>query len=125
MRQTIQIELMKDHGFALTSARHHLIIREAKATCYGFADAPEMQALMTRAVRHATAPIFFFQAANDYDLSRSKTLSAAMKDASKTYHVKIYPSYGNSAQEGHTLGYFGSSVWADDLFRFLDQSCRH
>ena len=85
--------------------------------------APELQSLMTRAVRDSNAPIFFFQAANDYDLSPSKTLSAAMKDAGKTYEVKIYPPYGNSPQEGHTFGYFGSSVWADDVFRCLDQHC--
>jgi hypothetical protein len=42
---------------------------------------------MTRAVRNANAPIFFFQAANDYDLAPTKTLSAVMKDASKTYEA--------------------------------------
>jgi carboxymethylenebutenolidase len=88
-----------------------------------WAQAPELQSLMTRAVRNAKAPIFFFQAANDYDLSPSKTLSAVMKDASRAYEVKIYPPYGNSPQEGHTFGYFGSAVWADDVFRFLDQHC--
>jgi carboxymethylenebutenolidase len=88
-----------------------------------WAQAPELHSLMTRAVRHSNVPIFFFQAANDYDLSPSKTLSAAMKDAGKTYELKIYPPYGKSAQEGHTFGYFGFSVWADDVFRFLDQHC--
>jgi len=36
-------------------------------------------------------PIFFFQAANDFDLSPSKTLSAEMNQVSKTYKLKIYP----------------------------------
>src|SRR5271156_4653254 len=58
-----------------------------------WAQAPELQSLMTRAVRNANAPIFFFQAANDYDLSPTKTLSAVMKEANKTYSVKIYPPY--------------------------------
>ena len=88
-----------------------------------WAQAPDLQALMTRAVRNAHAPVFFFQAANDYDLSPSKTLSAVMKNASKTYEVKIYPPYGNSSSDGHTFGYFGSAVWADDVFRFLNQHC--
>jgi hypothetical protein len=48
------------------------------------AQAPELQSLMTRAVRNANAPIFFFQAANDDDLAPTKTLSTVMKDASKT-----------------------------------------
>jgi hypothetical protein len=26
-------------------------------------------------------------------------------------------------QDGHTFGYFGSAVWADDVFRFLNQHC--
>jgi hypothetical protein len=78
---------------------------------------------MIRAVRNANAPIFLFQAANDYDLSPSLTLSAAMKRVNKTYEVKIYPAYGNSPQDGHTFGYFGAGVWANDVFRFLGQHC--
>jgi carboxymethylenebutenolidase len=88
-----------------------------------WAQAPELRALMTRAVRNSQAPIFFFQAENDYDLSPSRTLSEAMKDAGKVFEVKIYPSYGESVQEGHSFGYFGSSVWADDVFRFLEKHC--
>jgi carboxymethylenebutenolidase len=87
--------------------------------------APEVQALMTRAVRNSRVPIFFFQAENDYDLSPSRTLSAAMKDAGKEFEIKIYPPYGNSTQDGHTFGYFGSSVWGVDVFRFLEQHCRN
>ena len=89
-----------------------------------WAEAPPLQSLMTRAVRQSKAPIFFFQAANDYDLSPSRTLPAAMKAAGKVCDVRIYPAFGNSVQDGHTFGYFGSSVWADDAFRFLERQCR-
>jgi carboxymethylenebutenolidase len=88
-----------------------------------WAEAPALQALMTASVRNAQAPIFFFQAENDFDLSPSKVLSAAMKDARKPYELKIYPRYGGTTQDGHAFGYFGSAVWADDVFRFLDQHC--
>jgi carboxymethylenebutenolidase len=88
-----------------------------------WAEAPALQTLMTASVRNAHAPIFFFQAENDFDLSPSKVLAAAMKDARKPYELKIYPRYGDSSQDGHTFGYFGSAVWADDVFRFLDQHC--
>jgi carboxymethylenebutenolidase len=88
-----------------------------------WANAPELQSRMTRAVRNAHAPIFFFQAANDYDLSPTKTLSAVMKDANKTYEMKIYPPYGKSSADGHAFGYFGSAVWGADVFRFLNQYC--
>src|SRR5437879_8151071 len=39
-----------------------------------WSQAPALQSLMTRAVRNAKAPIFFFQAGNDLDQSASKTL---------------------------------------------------
>src|ERR1700719_2660398 len=58
---------------------------------------PELQSLMTRAVRNTKAPIFFFQAAHDFDLSPSKTLSAEMNQVSKAYKLKIYPPYGDSS----------------------------
>ena len=37
--------------------------------------------------------------------------------------MKIYPSYGDSPGDGHSFGYFGFAVWADDVFRFLNQHC--
>lgn len=89
-----------------------------------WAEAPELQSLMTRSVRNSRAPIFFFQAENDYDLSPSRVLSSAMKDAGKEFELKIYPPYGKSVQDGHAFGYFGGSVWADDVFRFLNQHCQ-
>jgi acetyl esterase/lipase len=55
-------------------------------------DAPEVQALMTRAVGNSRAPTFFFQAENEYVLSPSRTLSAAMKDAGKEFEIKNLPS---------------------------------
>ena len=86
--------------------------------------APVLQDRMVHAVQNARAPIFFFQAENDYDLSPSRTLSAAMKDAGRAAEVKIYPPYGTSAKEGHSFAYLGSSVWGDDVFRFLGQHCK-
>jgi carboxymethylenebutenolidase len=84
---------------------------------------PQLQQIMTRAVRNARAPIFFFQAENDYDPSPSLTLSAAMKDAGKEFKVKIYPPFGKSPAEGHTFAYLGGSVWAADVFAFLQHYC--
>jgi hypothetical protein len=38
-----------------------------------------------------------------------------MKDAGKDFEMKIYPSFGRTQADGHAFGYFGSSVWADDI----------
>ena len=88
-----------------------------------WAQAPELQEVMTRAVQNSKAPIFFFQAENDYDLSPSRTLAAAMRAAGKVSELKIYPPYGNSTQDGHTFGYFGGQVWSNDVFTFLEKYC--
>src|ERR1700724_104658 len=85
--------------------------------------APDVRALMARAVRHSRAPLFFFQPANDYELSPSRALSAAMKEAGKEFEIKIYPPFGKSAPDGHSFGYFGSSVWGVDVFHVLDRHC--
>jgi carboxymethylenebutenolidase len=96
---------------------------DAAGAAQSWSAAPELQTRMTSAVRHARAPIFFFQAENDYDLSPSRTLAAAMKDSGKVFEMKIYPPFGKSAAEGHSFGYFGSSIWAVDVFRFLERHC--
>jgi carboxymethylenebutenolidase len=88
-----------------------------------WAQSPLLRSVMIRAVQNSKIPIFFFQAANDYDVSPSKVLSTAMKEAGKAYQLKIYPAYGKSAEDGHVLGYFGASVWADDVFQFLEKNC--
>ena len=62
--------------------------------------APELQTLMKSAVQAPKVPIFFFQAANDYDISPSNTLSQTMRDVGKPYQMKIYPAYGASADDG-------------------------
>ena len=95
----------------------------AAGAAQSWSSAPELQAVMTRAVRNARAPIFFFQAENDYDLSPSRTLSAAMKESGKTFEMKIYPRFGKSADEGHSFAYLGSSIWSHDVFRFLERHC--
>jgi dienelactone hydrolase len=97
---------------------------DSSGAAESWAEAPELRSLMTPAVRDSRAPVFFFQAENDYDLSPSRTLSTAMKDASKEFKLKIYPPFGKTTQDGHTFGYFGSAVWGADVFRFLGDHCR-
>jgi dipeptidyl aminopeptidase/acylaminoacyl peptidase len=85
---------------------------------------PQLQAVMTRAVRNARAPIFFFQAENDYDLAPTRVLSAAMKEAGKPYQATIYPPSGKAPGEGHGLPFRGIGVWFDAAMRFLESNCR-
>lgn len=86
--------------------------------------APELRTVMKRAVQRSRAPILFIQAENDYDLSPSKVLSAAMKESGKTFEVKIYPPFGDSPEDGHSFAFRGIAVWFDDAFQFLQRHCR-
>src|SRR5262245_25840050 len=72
-------------------------------------EAPDLQNLLKAAVRKSNAPIFFFQAENDFDLSPSKVLSSEMKQAGKEAVLKIYPPYGSSSRDGHSFAYLGSA----------------
>jgi dienelactone hydrolase len=95
----------------------------ASGAAQSWSDAPAIQELMIEAVKKSNAPIFFFQAENDFDLSPSRVLSTAMKALGKSFGVKFYPPYGNSPKEGHSFAYLGASIWEKDVFDFLDQHC--
>jgi dienelactone hydrolase len=96
---------------------------DSAGAAQSWARAPELQDLLIRSARSANAPVFFFQADNDYDLTPSRTLFAEMKKAGKEAEIKIYPAFGNSTAAGHAFGYFGSPIWGPDVFAFLEKHC--
>ena len=95
----------------------------AAAAGESWSQAPSLQKTLKNAVRHSKAPLFFFQAENDFDTSPSKILSNEMKAAGKQYAVKIYPAFGKGPKDGHSFPYRGSSVWEGDVFAFLKKHC--
>jgi dienelactone hydrolase len=96
---------------------------DASGGAESWRSAPELQVLMKAAVRGSRAPIFFFQAENDFDLSPSRVLFAEMKSVAKEAELRIYPPYGASSREGHSFAYAGSAVWFGDVFSFVQQHC--
>jgi hypothetical protein len=78
---------------------------------------------MLRAARGARAPVLFVQAENDFDLSPSRVLSAAMRASGKLSQVKIFPPFGKSPAEGHSFAYRGAALWVEDALRFLGGHC--
>ncbi len=84
-----------------------------------WADAPTLQAAMSEAARRARIPIFFAQAENDYDLTPSRAMSAAMTEAGKPNLLRIFPPFGTTTPEGHSFGYFGGATWGSDVAAFL------
>jgi dipeptidyl aminopeptidase/acylaminoacyl peptidase len=96
---------------------------DASGGAQSWADAPELQEVMVRAAQGSRAPTFLFQAANDYDLTPSRTLAQSMRAAGQTVELKIYPAFGNNPGQGHNFAWHGSSVWANDVLAFLQGHC--
>ena len=86
-----------------------------------WADSPEIRERLQTAVRNAEVPIYFIQAENDYNLGPSRTLAAEMDRVGKPHRMKIYPPYGVTTQDGHSMGLRGGAVWESDVFAFLDE----
>jgi dienelactone hydrolase len=78
---------------------------------------------MIEAARQARAPVFLFQAANDYSLEPTQRLGDEMRRAGRAYEAKIYPAFGSSRSDGHSFAWQGSALWSDDVFRFLNTHC--
>jgi len=96
---------------------------DAAGGAESWAAAPGLRALMDGAVRRARAPILFIQAENDYDLSPSRFLADAMREAGKEGDVKIYGSFGQSPGDGHSFAWKGAGIWQEDVFAFLSKHC--
>ena len=85
--------------------------------------APALRDLMIGAASRAKAPVFLMQAENDFDVSPSRTLAAAMRDAAKPVVLRFYPPFGDTARDGHAFAYKGTEIWGRDIHAFLDQTC--
>lgn len=103
---------------------HYCAAVDGSGGAESWALAPQLQSVMIRAVKNSNSPIFFFQAANDYDIAPSTVLSETMCKRGKVAEVKIYPAFGNSPQQGHSFAYMGSSLWGNDVLGFLSRNCK-
>ena len=88
-----------------------------------WAKSPELQERMKQAARGAQVPVFFIQAANDFDTTPSLVLSEEMRRAGKPARVHVFPPNGSTPQEGHHLCWGGEHpAWGDEVLEFLRQS---
>jgi carboxymethylenebutenolidase len=78
---------------------------------------------LKRAARAARAPVFFVQAANDFDVTPSEALSSEMAAAGRPHDKKIFPPHGTTPMAGHA--HFcnrGQTEWGPDVLTFLRRS---
>ena len=69
-------------------------------------------------------PVFFVQAENDFTTEPSRVLYDEMTRAQKPAFIKIYPSTGGEAMDGHLFCVRGSASWGPDVLKFLQWASR-
>src|SRR5215472_15389316 len=103
----------------LLSGDHDSNIRAEVAFAAGANSWHASQELRERtfaAVGKTTAPIMLVYAANDFDTTPGKDISAELDRSHKSHLLKIYPAIGKVSDEGHNLLYLGISEWEPDVF---------
>jgi carboxymethylenebutenolidase len=81
----------------------------------------ELRERLLAAVDKTTAPIMLIQAANDYSTAPSYALTDELKRLHKPHLLKMYPSVGQTSENGHNFLYLAISRWEQDVFEFLDE----
>ena len=112
----------------LLSGDHDRTIRAEVAFAAGAKSWRASQELRDRtlaAVRKTAAPIMLVYAANDYDTTPGKDVSAELDRLHRSHLLKIYPAIGKTLEDGHSLLYLGISEWEPDVFQFLDGNVKH
>lgn len=84
----------------------------------------ELRVALLDTARKITVPIMLLQTSNDYSVMPGRALAAEMARLSKPHVLKIYPSFGHTADDGHNLVYLDIARWEKDVFRFLDEHVR-
>ena len=57
-------------------------------------------------------------------MAPGRALAAEMARVGRAYRLKIYPSFGTTASDGHNVVDLGVAVWEDDVFAFLTERLR-
>ncbi len=82
----------------------------------------DLQKAFVNSVREAKAPIFLIQAQNDFSLAPSQALAPELARRHDLSLSKVYPPFGTSHEQGNNFAMAGSSVWSDDVFKFLQRA---
>ena len=84
-------------------------------------DVPGLSKRLMLAVGRLTAAVLFVYAANDFSVTPGKVLHDEMSQRSKAHRLRVFPAFGETAEDGHQFVYQGISIWERDVFAFLDE----
>lgn len=86
---------------------------------------PVLQKRLFAAAKHARAPIFLIQAANDYSTAPMDGLGPVLRQKPPPNRAKLYPNFGPPGKIalGH-IGFatwnIGTDIWGSDVLAFLE-----
>jgi dienelactone hydrolase len=112
----------------LLSGDHDSTIRAEVAFAAGansWRASQELRARTLAAVGKTAAPVMLVYAANDFDTTPGKDISAELDRLHKSHLLKIYPVIGKTSDDGHNLLYLGISEWEPDVFQFLEDNVKN
>ena len=92
---------------------------------YSWNLSPQLRDKLISASRNISAPIMIIHAQNDYSISPGYSLDSVLNRLQKPHLLVIYPSFGNSANQGHNLIFLNTKIWERDVFRFLAENPGH
>jgi len=91
---------------------------------YSWNFSPSLRNRLITAVKNINAPIMFIHAQNDYSTTPGYALDSVLNRLNKQHELKIYPKFGNSANQAHNIIFLGTPIWEEDVFKFLDENLR-
>ena len=91
---------------------------------YSWNLSPSLRAHVISAVKNISAPVMIIHAQNDYSVTPGYALDSVMTQLNKPHVLKIYPKFGNTASDGHSLIFLSIETWEADVFKFLDENLK-
>lgn len=92
---------------------------------YSWNLSPQLRDKLISASRNISAPIMIIHAQNDYTINPGYSLDSVLNQLQKPHLLEVYPSFGNSANEGHNLIFLNTEIWERDVFKFLAENPAH
>jgi len=112
-------------SLTLLVAKHQSNMKAVIVFCpagYSWDRNPQLRAALSDVVKKIKSPVMSVHPQNDYSISSGETLDSVMDVTSHPHLLKIYPSYGQSATEGHNFLFLNPNMWEADVFEFLHQN---